>query len=56
MDRGQSLLTLPLLDGINYVYWKVRMKGFLKALGEQVWQAVEVGDRKSTRLNSSHRR
>ena len=43
MDRGQSLLTPPLLDGINYAYWKVRMKGFLKALGEQVWQAVEVG-------------
>ena len=43
MDCGQSLLTPPLLDGINYAYWKVRMKGFLKALGEQVWQAVEVG-------------
>ena len=43
MDRGQSLLTPPLLDGINYAYWKVRMKVFLKALGEQVWQAVEVG-------------
>ena len=43
MDRGQSLLTPPLLDGINYAYWKVCMKGFLKALGEQVWQAVEVG-------------
>ena len=43
MDRGQSLLTPPLLDDINDAYWKVRMKGFLKALGEQVWQAIEVG-------------
>ena len=25
------------------VYWKVCMKVFLQALGEQVWQAVEVG-------------
>ena len=43
MDHGQSLLILPLFDGTNYVYWKVRMKVFLPALDEQVWQAVEVG-------------
>ena len=33
----------PLFDGINYAYWKVRMKVFLQALSEQVWQAIEVG-------------
>ena len=43
IDRGQSLLIPPVFDGTNYVYWKVRMKVFLQALGEQVWQAVEVG-------------
>ena len=43
MDRGHSHLTPPLLNGTNYVNWKVRMKVFLQALGEQVWQAVEVG-------------
>ena len=43
MDRGQSLLIPPLFDGTNYVYRKVRMKVFLSALDEQVWQAVEVG-------------
>ena len=43
MDRGQSLLIPPLFDGTNYAYWKVRMNVFLQALGEQVWQAVEVG-------------
>ena len=43
MDRGQSLLIPPLFDGTNYAYWKVHMKVFLQALGEQVWQAVEVG-------------
>ena len=43
MDRGQSLLIPPLFDGTNYAYWKVCMKGFLQALGEQVQQAVEVG-------------
>ena len=43
MDHRQSLLIPLLFDGTNYVYWKVRMKVFLQALGEQVWQAVEVG-------------
>ena len=43
MDRGQSLLIPHLFDETNYAYWKVRMKFFLQALGEQVWQAVKVG-------------
>ena len=43
MDRGQSLLIPPLFDGTNYAYWKVCMKVFLQALGEQLWQAVKVG-------------
>ena len=43
MDRGQSLFIPPLFDGTNYAYWKVRIKVFLQALGEKVWQAVEVG-------------
>ena len=43
MDRGQSLLIPPLFDGTNYAYWKVHMNVFLQALGEQVWQVVEVG-------------
>ena len=43
MDRGQSLIIPPLFDGINYVYWKVRMRTFLQSLDEKVWQAVEIG-------------
>ena len=42
-DRGQSLLIPPLFYGTNYTYWKFRLKVFLQALGEQVWQAIEVG-------------
>ena len=42
MDRGQSFLIPPLFDGTNYAYWKVCMKVFLQALGEKIWQAVEV--------------
>ena len=43
IDCGQSLLIPPLFDGTNYTYWKVHIKVFLQALGEQVWQAVNVG-------------
>ena len=43
MDRGQFLLIPSLFDGTNYAYWKVRMNFFLQALGEEVWQAIEVG-------------
>ena len=43
MDHGKSLLIPPLFDGTNYAYQKVCMKVCLQALGEQVWQAVEVG-------------
>ena len=43
MDRGQSLIMLPLFDGTNYAYWKVHMRVFLQSLDEKVWQAVEIG-------------
>ena len=43
MDRGQSLIILPLFDGTNYAYWKVRIRAFLQSLDEKVWQAVEIG-------------
>ena len=43
MDHGISLLIPPLFVGTNYAYWKVCMKVFLQALGEQVWQAIEIG-------------
>ena len=42
MDRRQSLLIPPLFDALINSYWKVHMKVFLQALGEQVWQAVEI--------------
>ena len=43
MDRGQFLIIPPLFNGINYAYWKVRMRAFLQPLDEKVWQAVEIG-------------
>ena len=43
MNREQSLIIPHLFDGINYAYWKVRMRAFLQSLDEKVWQAVEIG-------------
>ena len=43
MDRGQSLIIPPLFNGINYAYWKVRMRAFLQSLDEKVWQVVKIG-------------
>ena len=48
MDRGQSLIILPLFDDTNYAYWKVHMRAFLQSLDEKVWQAVEIGWTKPT--------
>ena len=46
MDRGQSLIIPPLFDGINYAFWKVRMRAFLQSLDEKVCQAIEIGQTK----------
>ena len=43
MDKGQSLIILPLFDGTNYAYWKVCVRAFLQSLDEKVWQVVEIG-------------
>ena len=47
MDRGQSLIIPPLLDGTNYACWKRRMRAFLQSLDEKVWQAVEISQTKA---------
>ena len=47
MDRGQSLIILPLFNGTNYAYWKVRMRAFLQSLDEKLWQVVEIDWTKS---------
>ena len=49
MDRGQSLIIPHLFDGINYAYWKVRIRVFLQSLDEKMWQAVEIGWTKPTK-------
>ena len=43
MEHGYSLVIPPHFDGNNYVYWKVRMKAFLKSIDERVWLSIENG-------------
>ena len=53
MDRGQSLIIPSLFDGTNYAYWKVRMRVFLQSLDEKVWQAMEIGRTKPTKVSTN---
>ena len=41
--EGRSNVRPPLLDGINYPYWKAKMKSFLKSIDKRVWLAVVNG-------------
>ena len=41
IEHGNSLVIPPHFDGNNYVYWKVRMKTFLKSIDERVWNSIE---------------
>ena len=52
MEHGHSLVIPPHFDGNNYAYSKVRMKAFLKFIGERVWNSVEYEWEKPTTLVS----
>ena len=48
MDRSQSLNAPPFFDRGNYAFWKVRIKAFLCAIDESVWDFIENGYVKPT--------
>ena len=41
MDRSQSLNAPPFFDEGNYAFWKVRMRAFLCAIDESIWDSIE---------------
>jgi hypothetical protein len=41
--EGTSVTRPPLFDGMNFSFWKVRMRTYLTALGADVWDVVETG-------------
>ena len=52
MDRSQSLNAPPFCDGGNYAFWKVRIRAFLCAIDESLWDSVKNGYVKSTTAKS----
>jgi len=41
--EGASINRPPLFCGLNYQFWKVRMKIFVKSLDKGIWDAIENG-------------
>ena len=41
LARGQNLHLAPTFDGSNYLFWKIRMRAFLRAFDPEGWQAIE---------------
>ena len=52
IDRSQSLNAPPFFDGGNYAFWKVRMRAFLCAINESIWDSVKNGYVKPTTAKS----
>ena len=41
--EGASINRPPLFCGLNYKFWKVRMKIFMESLDKGIWDAIENG-------------
>jgi hypothetical protein len=41
--EGNLTNKAPLFNGTNFVFWKVRMRTYIMALGADVWDVVDTG-------------
>jgi hypothetical protein len=41
--EGNSTNKAPLFNGTKFSFWKVRMRTYIMALGEDVWDVVDTG-------------
>ena len=41
--ESQAVNKPPYFTGMNYTYWKVKMRAFLQSIDERVWEQVEKG-------------
>jgi len=41
--EGASINIPPLFCGLNYQFWKVRMKIFVESFDKGIWDAIENG-------------
>ena len=39
-SKGESITCPPLLDRMNYPYWKTRMRAFILALDVRAWRSI----------------
>lgn len=56
MDKireGNSTTRPPILDGVNYEYWKARMAAFMMSLDIRYWRAVLTGWEHSTKIDEA---
>jgi hypothetical protein len=52
--EGSSTNRVPLFDGTNFAFWKIRMRTYLMSLGVDVWDVVEIGYVHPVVLASKH--
>ena len=43
LSEGASITRPSLLDGINYPFWKTRMRAFIRALDMRAWRSILIG-------------
>ena len=43
LNEGQSIIRSLLFNGVNYAYWKARMKIFIQALDYNLWSIIVNG-------------
>jgi len=41
--EGASINRPPLFCGVNYQFWKVRMKIFIESIDKVIWNAIKNG-------------
>ncbi|XP_068486725.1 uncharacterized protein [Phaseolus vulgaris] len=41
--KGASINRPPLFCGVNYQFWKVRMKIFVESIDKGIWNAIKYG-------------
>jgi len=41
--KGASIHRPPMFSGINYQFWKIRMKIFIESIDQGIWDAIING-------------
>ena len=55
MREGDSVQHPPLLDGMNFSYWKARMKAVIKSMDEKALRAILISWTHPTKRNAKNK-